>query len=285
MKRQIAARQGKNYFKRIIEYVVIFIALSQVLIPLFWLFTTSLKNPVDIFTYPPVWIPKNITLNHYRSILQVNGVLPYFINSVIIALSSTLMATVFGGFAAYSLARVRFPFKLGIFLVYWILMTRMYPAVCTAIAYFMIIQRLGLLDTRLALSITYTSFNLPFVIWILLGFFGDIPRSIEESAIMDGATFFERFVRVVIPISIPGLVVAAVFSFILAWNEFLFAVILTTYRAQTVPVVISGFITDRGLEWGQMTGMGVMAIIPVLIFALIIQKNFVKGLAFGAVKE
>ena len=230
MKRQIAARQGKNYFKRIIEYVVIFIALSQVLIPLFWLFTTSLKNPVDIFTYPPVWIPKNITLNHYRSILQVNGVLPYFINSVIIALSSTLMATVFGGFAAYSLARVRFPFKLGIFLVYWILMTRMYPAVCTAIAYFMIIQRLGLLDTRLALAITYTSFNLPFVIWILLGFFGDIPRSIEESAIMDGATFFERFVRVVIPISIPGLVVAAVFSFILAWNEFLFAVILTTYR-------------------------------------------------------
>ena len=221
----------------------------------------------------------------YRSILQVNGVLPYFINSVIIALSSTLMATVFGGFAAYSLARVRFPFKLGIFLVYWILMTRMYPAVCTAIAYFMIIQRLGLLDTRLALSITYTSFNLPFVIWILLGFFGDIPRSIEESAIMDGATFFERFVRVVIPISIPGLVVAAVFSFILAWNEFLFAVILTTYRAQTVPVVISGFITDRGLEWGQMTGMGVLAIIPVLIFALIIQKNFVKGLAFGAVKE
>jgi multiple sugar transport system permease protein len=195
------------------------------------------------------------------------------------------MATVFGGFAAYSLARVRFPFKLGIFLVYWILMTRMYPAVCTAIAYFMIIQRLGLLDTRLALSITYTSFNLPFVIWILLGFFGDIPRSIEESAIMDGATFFERFVRVVIPISIPGLVVAAVFSFILAWNEFLFAVILTTYRAQTVPVVISGFITDRGLEWGQMTGMGVLAIIPVLIFALIIQKNFVKGLAFGAVKE
>jgi multiple sugar transport system permease protein len=164
-------------------------------------------------------------------------------------------------------------------------MTRMYPAVCTAIAYFMIIQRLGLLDTRLALSITYTSFNLPFVIWILLGFFGDIPRSIEESAIMDGATFFERFVRVVIPISIPGLVVAAVFSFILAWNEFLFAVILTTYRAQTVPVVISGFITDRGLEWGQMTGMGVLAIIPVLIFALIIQKNFVKGLAFGAVKE
>ena len=115
MKRQIAARQGKNYFKRIIEYVVIFIALSQVLIPLFWLFTTSLKNPVDIFTYPPVWIPKNITLNHYRSILQVNGVLPYFINSVIIALSSTLMATVFGGFAAYSLARVRFPFKLCIF--------------------------------------------------------------------------------------------------------------------------------------------------------------------------
>ena len=88
-----------------------------------------------------------------------------------------------------------------------------------------------------------------------------------------------------IPISIPGLVVAAVFSFILAWNEFLFAVILTTYRAQTVPVVISGFITDRGLEWGQMTGMGVLAIIPVLIFALIIQKNFVKGLAFGAVKE
>ena len=120
---------------------------------------------------------------------------------------------------------------------------------------------------------------------MLLGFFSEIPRSIEEACIVDGGTFFDRFARVVIPISTPGLVVAAVFSFILAWNEFLFAVILTTYKAKTIPVVIASFITDRALEWGPMCGLAFIAIVPVLIFTLIVQKNFVRGLTFGAVKE
>jgi len=271
--------------KKIGEHLIIILALALVVIPLYWLFLTSLKRPIDIFVAPPVWFPQGITTEHYQRIMQVSGVLPYFINSVIIASFSTLFSTFFGAFAAYALARVRFPFKIGIFMIYWILMTRMYPAVCTAVAYFLIIKTLGLLDTRAALILTYTSFNIPFVTWMLLGFFSEIPRSIEEACIVDGGTFFDRFARVVIPISTPGLVVAAVFSFILAWNEFLFAVILTTYKAKTIPVVIASFITDRALEWGPMCGLAFIAIVPVLIFTLIVQKNFVRGLTFGAVKE
>ncbi len=285
MKNLVYSSSIRKNLARVGEYTLIALALAMVIIPLYWLFLTSVKRPVDIFTVPPVWIPEQLTTGHYRTVMQVNDALPYFINSLIIASVSTLFSTLLGAFGAYALARVQFPFKVGVFMAYWILMTRMYPAVCTAVPYFLIIKSLGLLDTRIALILTYTGFNLPFVVWTLLGFFSEIPISIEEASIVDGATLFDRFVKVIIPISIPGLVVAAVFSFILAWNEFLFAVILTTFRAKTIPVVVASFITDRALQWGPMCALAFIAIIPVLVFILLVQKNFVRGLTFGAVKE
>lgn len=148
-----------------------------------------MKRPVDIFTVPPVWIPEQLTTEHYRTVMQVNDALPYFINSLIIASVSTLFSTLLGAFGAYALARVQFPFKVGVFMAYWILMTRMYPAVCTAVPYFLIIKSLGLLDTRIALILTYTGFNLPFVVWTLLGFLARYPSALKKLALLMAPLF------------------------------------------------------------------------------------------------
>jgi multiple sugar transport system permease protein len=165
------------------------------------------------------------------------------------------------------------------------LLTRMYPAIATAIPYFLIIRELKLLDTRWALIITYTAFNLPFVIWLMIGFFEELPPELERAAMVDGCNAWQRFTRIVLPISGPALVATAILSAILAWNEFLFAVMLTRTEAKTLPVIMAGFITDKGMLWDQMTALGVITVLPVLIFAIAVQRYLVRGLTFGAVKE
>ena len=145
-------------------------------------------------------------------------------------------------------------------------------------------ENVHLIDTRTALIIMNTSFNLPLVIWLMMGFFEQVPLEMEESAKIDGATFLQKFFKVVFPVTKPGLVAAGILAFIGAWNEFLFAVILSINKSKTLPVVIAGFITDRGLEWGPMAATSVITLIPVLILVLLAQKQFVQGLAMGAVK-
>ncbi len=259
--------------------------LIIILLPVFWLVLTTFKQPVEFLTWPPVFWPSQPTLDNYRAVLELPYIGRYFTNTLIIASASTFLAVVFGSAAAYSLARVRFPFKLNYILAIWMLLTRMYPAVATAIPYFMLIQNLGLLDTHWALIITYTSFNLPFVVWLMLGFFQGIPIDLERAATMDGCTMWQRFTRIVLPLSAPGLIATTILSFILGWNEFLFAVILTSIDAKTVPVVVAGFITDKGLEWGTMSALGVMLILPVILLAWTSQRYLVRGLTLGAVKE
>jgi multiple sugar transport system permease protein len=169
-------------------------------------------------------------------------------------------------------------------LMLWILVTRIFPPITTAIPYYVIIKNLGLADTYAALIITYVSYGLPFVIWLMLGFFQDLPADIEKAAIVDGCSMWQRFRQVVLPLTLPGLAVTAIFAFIYSWNEFLYASILTSFTAKTLPVVISTFISDQYLRWGEMSAMGSMMIIPVMIFALATQKYLVRGLTFGAVK-
>ena len=143
---------------------------------------------------------------------------------------------------------------------------------------------LRLIDTRFALIIMNTSFNLPLVIWLMMGFFEQIPLELEESAKIDGANFVQRFFRIVFPVTTPGIIASAILAFVGAWNEFLFAVILSVNRSKTLPVVIAGFITDRGLEWGPMAATAVITLLPILVVVWALQKNFVQGLAMGAVK-
>lgn len=264
--------------------VAIFAVLFVVLVPFIWLVLTSFKRPIDYLSWPPVVVPDIWTLSNYKMILEEPMIFNNFANSMIIAVVSTLLAVLIGSAGAYGLLRTKLPFKLNNIILIWILITRMYPAIATAVPYFVLIQKLGLIDTRIALIITYTSFNLPFVVWLMLGFFQGIPKSLEDAAIVDGCNFFQRFVRIIFPLSAPGIIATTILSFILAWNEFLFAVILTSLKAKTIPVVIAGFITDKGLEWGEMSALGAAFVLPVIFLAWISQKYLVRGLTLGAVK-
>jgi multiple sugar transport system permease protein len=268
-----------------LRWGVIALGLLIVLVPFLWLVTTSFKREIDYLAYPPRLIPDTWTTSGYRVLFQRNQLGHFFLNSVIITLASTAASVFLGAIAAYSLSRARLPFRLNGIIAFWMLLTRMYPAIATAIPYFLIIRDLQLLDTRWALIVTYTAFNLPFVIWLLIGFFDELPPELERAAMVDGCGAWTRFIKIVLPLSTPALVATAILSAILAWNEFLFAVMLTRVEAKTLPVVMSGFITDKGMLWDQMTALGVITVLPVLLFAVAVQRYLVRGLTLGAVKE
>lgn len=269
----------------LLRWVTVGLALVVTIVPFFWLVTTSFKREIDYLAYPPAIIPPAWTLEGYRVLFEQQDLGHYFANSVIVTVTSTALAVFIGALAAYSLARARFPFRLNGILAFWMLLTRMYPAIATAIPYFLIMRDLRLLDTLPALIVTYTAFNLPFVIWLLIGFYEELPIELERAAMIDGCSVWTRFRKIVLPLSAPALVATAILSAVLAWNEFLFAVMLTRVNAKTLPVVMSGFITDKGTQWDQMTALGVITVLPVLAFALAVQRYLVRGLTLGAVKE
>ena len=254
-----------------------------VVFPLYWLASTSLKPEADTLVYPPMMIPLRITLENYSHIFFKGNVLKGLYNTAIVTVVSTLFAVLFGNLAAYALVKGKLG-KIRHFFAFWFLVQKMYPAIAMAIPIYMTMRNLRLIDTHLALIIINTSFSLPLVIWLMMGFFREIPAAIEESGIIDGASMSQRFFSLVMPIAKTGLIAAAILTFVNVWNEFLFAVILTVRNAKTLPVMISSYITDRGLDWGPMTATGVTIILPVLLLVWILQKDFINGLVMGSVK-
>lgn len=273
-----------NFAGRPARVIIVAITMIAIIFPLYWLVTSSFKVKADYLANPPVIFPHRFTLESFQQVLQMNGLLNQFVNSFIVAAVSTAISLVFGSMAAYSVARGRFHKTVRGAFGLWFMVQKMYPAIATAIPIYLVMRNLHLIDTRTALIIMNTSFNLPLVIWLMMGFFEQVPMEMEESAKIDGATFLQKFFKVVFPVTKPGLVAAGILAFIGAWNEFLFAVILSINKSKTLPVVIAGFITDRGLEWGPMAATSVITLIPVLILVLLAQKQFVQGLAMGAVK-
>jgi multiple sugar transport system permease protein len=267
----------------VLLYVLITIVLVIIAFPVYWLISTSLKPGIESATNPPTYIPSRLVFDNYVAVLKSENI-KFLRNSLIVAVASTFLTTIMGAMAAYALSKTYIAFWIRRALMLWILVTRIFPPITTAIPYYVIIKNLGLADTYAALIITYVSYGLPFVIWLMLGFFQDLPADIEKAAIVDGCSMWQRFRQVVLPLTLPGLAVTAIFAFIYSWNEFLYASILTSFTAKTLPVVISTFISDQYLRWGEMSAMGSMMIIPVMIFALATQKYLVRGLTFGAVK-
>jgi multiple sugar transport system permease protein len=265
------------------RYLTIGLVLVAVAFPIYWLVITSLKIGAEVATFPPVYIPSRISFENYTAVLQGENA-QFLVNSVIISLASTLLTTLMGAMAAYALAKSYLAFWVRRSLMLWILVTRIFPPITTAIPYYVVIKNLGLADTHIAVIITYVAYGLPFVIWLMLGFFQDLPADIEKAAIVDGCSMWQRFRQVVLPLTLPGLAVTAIFAFIYAWNEFLYASILTSFTAKTLPVMISTFMSDQYLRWGEMSAMGSLMIIPVMIFSAATQKYLVRGLTFGAVK-
>ena len=261
------------------------VALVGALAPVYWMITISLKTEIDQFASPPKWFSFTPTLEHYYDAFVTRSFAQYLLTSAIVAVVSTTCALVIGTLAAYALTRFRLPYNLDRKLSLWILSTRMFPAIVTAVPLFLMMRDLRLLNTRLALIVVYTGFNLPFVVWMMRGFFAEVPRDLEEAALVDGDSRLGALVRVVLPLVSPGLAATAVFCLIVCWNEFLFALVLTqTDAAMTLPVGIAGRVTQYEIKWGVMSAAGVVAMMPILVFALAMQRYLVRGLSLGAVK-
>ena len=275
----------KDSGTRILKTGMLVLALVSAIAPVYWMITISLKTELDQFAVPPKWFWFTPTLNHYYDAFVTRSFGQYLITSAIVAVVSTFCALVIGTLAAYALTRFRLPYNLDRRLSLWILSTRMFPAIVTAVPLFLMLRDLRLLNTKASLIIVYTAFNLPFVVWMMRGFFAEVPRDLEEAALVDGDSRLGALFRVVLPLVTPGLAATAVFCLIVSWNEFLFALVLTqTDASMTLPVGIAGRVTQFEIKWGVMSAAAVVAMMPIMIFALAMQRYLVRGLSLGAVK-
>ncbi|HXG95222.1 MAG TPA: carbohydrate ABC transporter permease [Blastocatellia bacterium] len=267
------------------RYALLVIAVIISIAPVYWMVTISLKTEIEQMSPSPEWINFTPTFVHYQSALFGRSFGQYFITSATVAALSTTCAMVVGTLAAYGLARFELRARLNRRLSMWILSTRMLPPILSAVPLFLMMRDLSLLDTLASLVIVYMAMNLPFVVWMMRGFFQELPREMEEAAMVDGDTRMGALRRVIIPLVAPGLAATAVFCLIASWNEFLFALVLTqTDAAATLPVGIAGLVTQYEIKWGIMSAAGIMAMIPILVFAIAVQRYLVRGLSLGAVK-
>jgi multiple sugar transport system permease protein len=258
--------------------LLILFAIAEIF-PFLWMLSVSFRTRVGI--YDPGNLFGNLTLGNYQEIFD-SGILKLFLNSFIVAIFSTLISLVLGTLAAYGFAR--FNWKKRESRAFWVLSQRFLPAMAVIIPYYLMGAVTGLLDTRILLIICYIGFNLPFATWMMRGFIEDVPRELEESAMVDGCSRLEALRRIIFPLVLPGMVATAIFCVINCWNEFVFANFLTTISAKTVPVSVMTYLTVAGVKWGEMAATGILAVLPVMIFAIAVQKYMIRGLTFGSVK-
>lgn len=253
------------------------------LFPIYWMVLTSFKDQVDIFTNPPTFFFKP-TLDAYVEYMTRADIVPRLINTVIVATGAGLLSIVVGTMAGYALARIRLRGAATIGVL--ILLSRGVPPIALAVPMFLVARNLGLTDKHITLILAYSTFLVPYVMWLMRSFFLSLPRELEESAMIDGCSRYGAFFKIIVPISIPGLLSTLIFSMILAWEELLFALVLTNRHASTIPVAIAGIAGDtvNGANWAALTAVGTITVVPVVIFALLVQKWLIQGLADGATK-
>lgn len=269
----------------LVKYALLIGIMLVVLFPIYWMVITSFKTRLELTTFPPSLFPQIIIWDNYRDAFTNSAIPVYIRNSVIVVSISTFISLVLGTLAGYSLARFPFTPSFKENVSFWIISTRMVPPIVTIIPIFLIFKDLRILNTYLGLIIVYTGFTLPFTTWMMRVFVSEVPVDLEEAAMVDGSSRLAALVRIVLPLLAPGLAATAVFSLILVWNEFLFSLILTTTSASiTLPVGIAGYVSQFEVLWGQMSAVGTVAIIPILVFTLAVQRYLVRGLTLGAVR-
>jgi multiple sugar transport system permease protein len=279
---QVVGSPRTRRLEAVLAYTVLTALTLVFLFPLIWVLGLSLKTRLQVFANPPLylWWP---TLENYTDVLTRADFLQAFINTLIVSASAVLLSLCVGVPAAYAFAR--FPFTGRSFLFFALLVMRMLPPIAVLVPMYVLFSKLGLATTRSSVVLAYTTFSLPLVVWIMRGFFEDLPAELEESAWIDGASRYAAFVHIVLPLARPGLVAASILCLQLAWNDFLFAAVLTNNATQTLPVLMTAFNAgDSGVDWGGLTASGILVILPVIVFSLLAQKHLVAGLSSGAVK-
>lgn len=261
--------------------LVVFVVLAAA--PIAWLILSSVLQQRALVATPPDLSLSSFTLDNYTAVLgSAAKIGSGILNSLVIGVATTALAIVLGAPAAYALARLNVRYADTILMM--VLAAQMFPAIVIAIPLFIVASRLGLIDTKFSLIVVYLSFNLPIVIWVLRGFFVGLPRELERAARMDGATVYETFRLVILPISLPPLFAAAIFAFIEAWNEFFFALILTRRASQTVPVVIASFAGQYMTFYGQMMAAASISVAPIIVLAILLRNAILRGFADGMLK-
>ena len=255
--------------------------LVFVILPLYWLFNTSIKPSDDYLAVPPVWFPSEPTMVHYEAALFAYRGLEGLVNSVIVSVAATILSALFGTLMAYSLARYN---TGGKHLSFWVLSQRFLPPIAIVLPIFLIYRNIGIYDTHLGLIGAYVVFTLPVSVWMMYAYFRQMPKSMEEAALVDGCTKWQAFWSVAVPLAAPGIVAAAVFAFIACWTEFFFALLLTSKVAFTLPTVFRAFIGFQGAQYGEAAALAIVSLGPSIALGVLAQRHLVRGLTLGAVR-
>lgn len=280
------ASKTLRFFQYSFAVLVTFFTLA----PFLWLFISSISNQKDLTKVPLRWIPQDITFHRYIDIFtsSSNDMAHSFrismFNSLIVAVSVTVIALLIGGLAAYAFARLRFRFQQK--MIYLFLFTYMIPPVVIVIPLYLMLSNFGMLDKKLTLILLNLTFVIPFVIWVMQSYFSSVSKSYEESAAIDGANRFQTLWYIMVPIALPGIIAAGIFSFLLSWEEFFYALLFTSsLEAKTISVAIAEFSSRHAVDYGMIATGGILSSLPPLIIAIILQKYLVRGMAGGGVKE
>lgn len=266
----------------VLTYAGALIIAAFFVIPMLWMISTSFKSPAEIFTTPPHLIPHKIVLTNYIHALTPEFI-QYFANSFIVAIVTTVLTLILAIFAAYSFSRLRFPGRK--FMLILIIFTQLLPLAVLIISIYRVMHDLNLLDTYIGLVIAYLTFVLPVAIWLLQSFIAAVPKDLEEAAEIDGCTGFSAFIRILLPMAVPGIVATAAYVFFMSWQEFMFALtFMTSTSMRTLPVGIMGYIGEHSTDWGLLMAASVLIQIPIFIIFGLLQNKFVAGLTNGGVK-
>ncbi|WP_134680561.1 carbohydrate ABC transporter permease [Paracoccus ravus] len=273
---------------RVAHLTGLFLAMCVICLPGLWVVLNSFRPTVEIMAKPPVWVPQSLSLDHYRAMFGGAGeggipVLTYFRNSLIVSVTSTLIALLVGMAGGYAFARYKFKGKAAMFVA--LMASRAVPGVALSLPLFIIFGRTGIIDTHFGLILVYVSMNVPFTIWLIDGFFRQVPKELAEAAEIDGCTRWQAFWRVEFPVARAGIASAGIFAFLTSWNEYALASQLTrSANSKTMPVGLLDFTSQFTLNWGGMCALAVLMIIPALALTFLVQKHLIAGLTFGGVK-
>lgn len=281
--------QASKALKRFALTALTFLLMAVMCVPGLWVILSAFRPNAEILSKPPIWVPQRLTLDNFAKIFGLGSdqiaipVVSYFTNSLVIALTSTVIALLIGMAGGYAFARFRFRGKAGIFL--GLMLFRAVPGIALSLPVFMLWSWMGLIDTQLGLIIVYVSLNVPFTIWLVDGFFRQIPMSLSEAAQVDGCTAWQAFWKIEFPLARSGIAAAGVFAFLTSWNEYALASQLTrSTDSKTLPVGLLDFTAQFTIDWAGMCAMAVIIIIPALILTFLVQKHLIAGLTFGGVK-
>jgi multiple sugar transport system permease protein len=272
----------------ILHKIGLFLAMTVICLPGLWIVLASFRPTVEIMAKPPVWVPQDLSFDAYVAMFSGVGqggipIIDYFRNSLIISVTSTVVALAIGLAGGYAFARFRFKAKSAIFL--GLMLTRTVPGIALSLPLFFVYSKLGVIDTHFGLIMAYVALNVPFTIWLIDGFFRQVPKDLAEAAQIDGCTRWQAFWQVEFPLAGPGIASAGIFAFLTSWNEFALASQLTrSVNSKTLPVGLLDYTAEFTIDWRGMCALAVVMIIPALVLTFIVQKHLVSGLTSGAVK-